>query len=105
MKKISLIIPCYNEEESIPLFYRETTNVLKKLEEYSYEMVFVNDGSTDNTLDVLTGLAEMDDHVKYLHFSRNFGKEAAMYAGFCNVSAENDYCGRPRFVKAIKPSE
>ena len=88
MKKISLIIPCYNEEESIPLFYRETTNVLKKLEEYSYEMVFVNDGSTDNTLDVLTGLAEMDDHVKYLHFSRNFGKEAAMYAGFCNVSGD-----------------
>ena len=88
MKKISLIIPCYNEEGSIPLFYRETTNVLKKLEEYSYEMVFVNDGSTDNTLDVLTGLAEMDDHVKYLHFSRNFGKEAAMYAGFCNVSGD-----------------
>ena len=88
MKKISLIIPCYNEEESIPLFYRVTTNVLKKLEEYSYEMVFVNDGSTDNTLDVLTGLAEMDDHVKYLHFSRNFGKEAAMYAGFCNVSGD-----------------
>lgn len=51
-------------------------------------MVFVNDGSTDNTLDVLTGLAEMDDHVKYLHFSRNFGKEAAMYAGFCNVSGD-----------------
>ena len=88
MKKISLLIPCYNEEESVPLFYKEVTKVLKKIV-YEYELLFINDGSTDKTLEVLKKLAEKDQRVKYLSFSRNFGKEAAMYAGFCN--AEGDY--------------
>lgn len=88
MKKLSLIIPCYNEEEALPLFYHETTKVLADLP-YDYEILFVNDGSGDNTLNVMRSLAEKDPHVVYLSFSRNFGKESAMYAGFCN--AKGDY--------------
>lgn len=88
MKKISLIIPCYNEEESLPFFYKEATTVLSNMN-YDYEFLFVNDGSKDKTLDVLKKYAAKDGHVKYFSFSRNFGKEAAMYAGFCN--AQGDY--------------
>ena len=88
MKKISLIIPCYNEQESLPIFYNEVTNVMKTME-YNYEFIFVNDGSKDTTLSVMKNLAKKDKHVVYLSFARNFGKEAAMYAGFCN--ARGDY--------------
>ena len=85
---ISLIIPCFNEEESLPLFYPEATSVLQKMN-CDYELIFVNDGSRDRTLAILKELSEKDSHVIYLSFSRNFGKEAAMYAGFCN--ARGDY--------------
>ena len=85
---ISLIIPCFNEEESLPLFYPEATSVLQKMN-CDYELIFVNDGSRDRTLEILKELSEKDPHVIYLSFSRNFGKEAAMYAGFCN--ARGDY--------------
>ena len=85
---ISLIIPCFNEEESLPLFYPEATSVLQKMN-CDYELIFVNDGSRDRTLAILKELSEKDPHVIYLSFSRNFGKEAAMYAGFCN--ARGDY--------------
>jgi len=88
MKKISLLIPCYNEEESVPLFYKEVTRVLSELK-YEYELLFINDGSTDKTLEILKQLGERDMRVKYISFSRNFGKEAAMFAGFCN--ADGDY--------------
>lgn len=86
---ISLVVPCYNEEESLPYFYAETTKVIDKMSGYDAELIFINDGSTDGTLDELKRLAEKDSRVKYLSFSRNFGKEAAMYAGFCN--AHGDY--------------
>ena len=85
---ISLIIPCFNEEESLPLFYPEVTSVLQEMN-CDYELIFVNDGSRDRTLEILKELSEKDPHVIYLSFSRNFGKEAAMYAGFCN--ARGDY--------------
>lgn len=85
---VSLIVPCYNEEEALPIFYRETKTVLEKTE-YSYELLFINDGSKDGTLAILKKLAAEDEHVTYLSFSRNFGKEAAMYAGLCN--AHGDY--------------
>ena len=85
---ISLIIPCFNEEESLPLFYPEATSVLRQMN-CDYELIFVNDGSRDRTLEILKELSEKDPHVIYLSFSRNFGKEAAMYAGFCN--ARGDY--------------
>lgn len=84
---ISLIVPCYNEEEALPIFYRETKKVLEGME-CDHEMIFVNDGSKDGTLPILRELAAKDEKVSYLSFSRNFGKEAAMYAGFCNAHGE-----------------
>ena len=86
--KISIIVPCYNEQEALPIFYQTAKNVLESLS-YDYELIFVNDGSKDNTLNILKNLSENDECVTYLSFSRNFGKEAAMYAGFCN--AKGDY--------------
>lgn len=87
-KLVSLIVPCYNEEEALPIFYRETVKVLEGMD-VDYELLIVDDGSKDRTYEVALELAEKDDHVKYISFSRNFGKEAAMYAGFCN--AKGDY--------------
>lgn len=81
MKKLSIIVPCYNEEESIPYFYAEVTQIADKMMELEFEYLFINDGSKDKTLEVLRSLAKKDSHVRYLSFSRNFGKEAAMYAG------------------------
>ncbi|MCD8376676.1 MAG: glycosyltransferase family 2 protein [Oscillospiraceae bacterium] len=88
MKKLSLIVPCYNEQEALPLFYAEAAKVVQSMP-CDYEFIFVNDGSKDETLPLLRQMAERDAHVTYLSFSRNFGKEAAMYAGFCN--ARGDY--------------
>ena len=87
MEKLTLIVPCYNEEEALPYFYEEVCRVVGKLN-YETELLFVNDGSKDNTLSVIKGFAEKDERVKYLSFSRNFGKEGAMYAGFCNASGD-----------------
>ena len=87
--KISLIIPCYNEEEALPYIYEELVKVSATLNNYEIEYLFVNDGSKDHTLNKLKELAASDERVKYFSFSRNFGKEAAMYAGFCN--ADGDY--------------
>ena len=85
---ISIIVPCYNEQEALPIMHAELTRVLTEMD-CDYELLLVNDGSRDGTLDALRALAEADGHVTYLSFSRNFGKEAAMYAGFCN--ARGDY--------------
>ncbi len=87
-KLISLIVPCFNEEEALPIFYRETVKVLKTMD-VDYELLIVDDGSADHTYKVACDLAKEDPDVKYISFSRNFGKEAAMYAGFCN--AKGDY--------------
>ncbi|MCD8248340.1 MAG: glycosyltransferase family 2 protein [Lachnospiraceae bacterium] len=87
MPKVSIIVPCYNEQESLPFFYSETGAVLQGTN-CDYEFIFVDDGSTDGTLSVLRQLAGQDAHVTYLSFSRNFGKEAAMYAGLCNVDGD-----------------
>lgn len=80
MKKISIIIPCYNEEETIPYFYEEINKVSKEIK-YNFEFIFINDGSKDNTINIIKKYSKKDKRIKYLHFSRNFGKEAAMYAG------------------------
>ncbi len=87
MKKVTIIVPCYNEQESLPIFYQEAVSVIKKTG-YDYEFLFVNDGSKDGTLTILRELAAQDEHITYLSFSRNFGKEAAMFAGFCNASGD-----------------
>lgn len=80
MKKISIIVPCYNEEEALPIFYEEITKVMKDIK-VKYELIFVNDGSKDQTLDIMRDLSNKDKVVRYISFSRNFGKEAAMMAG------------------------
>ncbi|MCR4929478.1 MAG: glycosyltransferase family 2 protein [Lachnospiraceae bacterium] len=80
MEKCTIVVPCYNEEEAIPLFYEATNEALKDMP-LEIEYLFVNDGSRDKTLDVLRELSEKDTRVHYVSFSRNFGKEAAMYAG------------------------
>ena len=85
---ISLIIPCYNEQEALPLFYREASRVLSTMD-CDHEFLFINDGSRDGTLAIMKKLAAEDPHVFYYSFSRNFGKESAMYAGLCN--ARGDY--------------
>lgn len=87
MSMISIIVPCFNEEESLPLFYRETVSVLNSLKT-DYELLFVNDGSSDRTLSILREFAGKDEHVRYISFARNFGKESAMYAGFSNVRGD-----------------
>lgn len=87
MKKISIVVPCYNEEESLPLFYDEVNKVVEKMKNKTdFEFVFVNDGSRDKTLDILRNLAKKDKRVRYISFSRNFGKEAAMFAGLENAT-------------------
>ncbi len=88
MEVISIIIPCYNEEDSIPLIYNELKKVSNNIK-YDFEFIFVNDGSIDNSLNVLKKLSAKDKQVKYIHFSRNFGKEAAMYAGLSK--SKGDY--------------
>ena len=88
MEVISIINPCYNEEDSIPLIYNELKKVSNNMK-YDFEFIFVNDGSIDNSLSVLKKLSAKDKQVKYIHFSRNFGKEAAMYAGLSK--SKGDY--------------
>ena len=80
MKKISLVVPCYNEQEVIKLFYAEIQKIKKDFKNVEFEIIFVNDGSKDKTLNLMRELSKNDD-VRYVSFSRNFGKEAAMYAG------------------------
>ena len=80
MKKLSIVVPCYNEEEAIPYFYEEINKVSKEMKN-DFEFIFVNDGSKDKTIDIIKDLSKKDKRVKYIHFSRNFGKEAAMLAG------------------------
>lgn len=86
--KISLIIPCFNEETSITPFYDELNKVSLEMNKYEFEIIFVDDGSSDKTLSVIKSLAKNDERITYISFSKNFGKEAAMYAGFCNSTGD-----------------
>ncbi|HHT37790.1 MAG TPA: glycosyltransferase family 2 protein [Mollicutes bacterium] len=88
-EKISIIVPCYNEEESLPLFYNEIIGIAESMNKVDFEFLFVNDGSKDDTLEIMRSLSKKDKRVRYISFSRNFGKEAAMYAGLEN--AKGDY--------------
>ncbi len=90
MKKIAIVVPCYNEQEAIPYFYEEVNKVSNTMRDKTeFEFLFVNDGSKDDTLKVLRELSKKDERVKYISFSRNFGKESAMYAGL--KEAAGDY--------------
>lgn len=88
-KNLSIIIPCYNEEETIETIYNAITETMTMLSQYTYELLLVNDGSKDQTLDRIERLSKYDTHIRYYSFSRNFGKESAIYAGLCN--AKGDY--------------
>ena len=88
MKLISIVVPCYNEEEALPFYYKAVTPILKQLEP-DYEIIFVDDGSKDQTATIIKDLAKQDSHFKYCIFSRNFGKESAMYAGL--EKSKGDY--------------
>ena len=89
MKKISIVVPCYNEEESLPLFYKEVNKVTDSMKKKAdFEFVFVNDGSKDKTLETLRELAKKDKRVRYISFSRNFGKEAGIFAGLENATGD-----------------
>lgn len=90
LKLISIIVPCFNEEASLPYFYDEVTRVVKnmKLGGVEFEIIFVNDGSKDNTLNILKNFAQKDEQIKYISFFRNFGKEAAMFAGLQKSSGD-----------------
>ena len=93
MKLISVVVPCYNEQEVLPLFYNEINKVIAQMQsEYDdleFELLFINDGSKDNTLKMLRELSASDNRVRYISFSRNFGKEAGMFAGMEN--SKGDY--------------
>jgi glycosyltransferase involved in cell wall biosynthesis len=93
-KLISVIVPCYNEQEVLPMFYKEIMKVSAEMQakypETEFEYLFIDDGSKDRTLRTLRTLAQHDRRVRYLSFSRNFGKEAGIYAGLSN--AKGDYC-------------
>lgn len=86
--KLSVIVPCFNEQDSVDIFYKEIINYLHDLHSL-YEIIFIDDGSRDNTLEKIKNLSELDNNVKYISFSRNFGKEAALYAGL--KKSEGDY--------------
>ena len=88
MKTVDLVVPCYNEEEGLEHFVLETNKVIETLPDYSFRYILVNDGSKDKTFLVIKQLAARFDNVKYISFSRNFGKEAAMYAGLQHTSAD-----------------
>ena len=87
-KQLSIVVPMYNEQETIELLYKELNRVAADMPDYTFEYLFVNDGSKDHTLDIIRRLAEKDDRVHYLSFSRNFGKEAALYAGLSHASGD-----------------
>ena len=88
MSKISIVVPMYNEQESLGILYKELNRVTDTLPEYEFEYLFVNDGSSDATLAEIRQLAEKDKRVRYVSFSRNFGKEAALYAGLKNATGD-----------------
>ncbi len=88
MKKVDIIVPCYNESQVIQLFFDEVVKVTSSLKDYLFEIIFVDDGSKDNTLEFLKKFAENNDFVKFISFSRNFGKESAMYAGLKNSTGD-----------------
>ena len=87
-EKISIIVPCYNEEESLPIFYKEIDRISKDMKEVIFKFLFITDGSRDKTLEILRNMAKKDDRVRYISFSRNFGKEAGMWAGLENATGD-----------------
>lgn len=89
MKKLTVIVPCLNEEEALPVYYRRMRTIMEQMNQLEFELLFVDDGSSDGTLEMMKELHRKDSRCRYLSFSRNFGKEAAIYAGL--KLAQGDY--------------
>lgn len=104
MKKVTILIPCYNEEQSLPLLYQELSSLIDNHQAYDWEILFVNDGSKDNTIHLIKQLSHQDHRIAYVDLSRNFGKEAAMLAGFdyatgdCMVIMDADLQHPPHII-------
>lgn len=88
MKTISILIPCYNEQESLPALYKRLKVLTESIKDYKFEILFVNDGSKDNTLKIIKELRQQDDSINYVDLSRNFGKEIAMIAGIDHINSD-----------------
>lgn len=88
MEKISVIVPCFNEEQALPFFFEEINKTMKQMDYVDFELLFIDDGSKDNTLNIIKDFAKKDERVRYISFSRNFGKEAAIYAGFKHCAGD-----------------
>ena len=88
MKKITILVPVYNEEEVLEIFYKEITKVINSIKNYRFEILFINDGSKDNTLNLIKNIQKKDKIISYIDLSRNYGKEIAMAAGIDNVDAD-----------------
>ena len=88
MKTVDIVVPCYNEEEVLETFYQVTDDIVSAMAGYSFTYILVDDGSCDSTLTKMKGLAAAHDNVRYISFSRNFGKEAAMYAGLSHTTGD-----------------
>lgn len=87
-KKVSILVPCYNESSTLPLLYPELKALMDSQDKYAWEVLFVNDGSKDNTLDIIKALRAGDERINYIDLTRNFGKENAMLAGFDYVKGD-----------------
>lgn len=107
MKKISIIIPAYNEEESLPILYERMKKLMEDMKHYQFEILFVNDGSKDKTIEIIKNLRQEDDRICYVDFSRNFGKEIAMIAGLdyatgdCVIFMDADLQDPPELVPEL----
>ena len=105
---VSVVVSCYNEEEVLPIFYKEINKISKEMDYVNFEFLFVDDGSKDNTLKIVKDLASDDSRVKYISFSRNFGKEAAMNAGLSYskgdyvVVMDADLQDPPKYLKTVQ---
>lgn len=107
MKKISIIIPAYNEEESLPMLYERLNKLMNEITNYEFEVLFVNDGSKDRTIEIIKQLRKKDDRICYVDFSRNFGKEIAMIAGLdyakgdCVIFMDADLQDPPELIPEL----
>ncbi|MCR5235554.1 MAG: glycosyltransferase family 2 protein, partial [Lachnospiraceae bacterium] len=92
MRLLTVVVPCYNEEAALPIFYDEMSRTMEEFKntdsELEFELLFIDDGSKDNTLQIIKSLKAKDDRVRYVSFSRNFGKEAGIYAGLDNANGD-----------------
>lgn len=87
-KIVSILVPCYNEEDSLPYLYQEVSKIINQDSDYRWELFFINDGSRDHTMDIIRNLSEKDPRISYIDLSRNFGKEKAMLSGFDHVKGD-----------------